>query len=176
MRRRRFIKISGAALGAGLSGGAVYWLTTGHPPSELTIEAALDLVDGDALMAAKTQGTWDLHQVLSHLAQSVEYSMVGYPEHKSSLFKSTVGAAAFGAFAIRGKMIHGLSDPIPGAPPLEPSGEIAAARARLREALAGFRAFTGRLAPHFAYGELSKPEYERAHVMHLRNHLDELVM
>ena len=28
----------------------------------------------------------------------------------------------------------------------------------------------GPLRPHFAYGKLSKPEFERAHAMHLANH------
>lgn len=28
----------------------------------------------------------------------------------------------------------------------------------------------GTLAPHFAYGELDKPQYTRAHLMHLADH------
>jgi hypothetical protein len=34
-----------------------------------------------------------------------------------------------------------------------------------------FLKWTGPLRPHFAYGELAKPEYELAHAMHLANHL-----
>jgi hypothetical protein len=33
-----------------------------------------------------------------------------------------------------------------------------------------FARFNGTLRPHFAYGELTKPQYERAHLMHLANH------
>lgn len=30
------------------------------------------------------------------------------------------------------------------------------------------------LAPHFAYGPLTKQQYEMAHVMHFNNHLKEI--
>lgn len=48
--------------------------------------------------------------------------------------------------------------------------DAASALARLQGALQAFRATTAPLRPHFAYGELSRPEYELAHAMHLANH------
>jgi Protein of unknown function (DUF1569) len=45
---------------------------------------------------------------------------------------------------------------------------------RLIDALAAFEAWSGPLKPHFAYGELTKPQYARAHLMHLANHWDQL--
>ena len=42
-------------------------------------------------------------------------------------------------------------------------------------ALAAFDAHTGALQPHFAYGALSKPQYLRAHLMHLAHHWTEVV-
>jgi len=36
-------------------------------------------------------------------------------------------------------------------------------------ALSRFDRYSGTLAPHFAYGAPSKPEYTRAHLMHLAN-------
>src|SRR5689334_3419236 len=66
----------------------------------------------------KTLGAWPLGAVLEHLAQSVEMSMDGFPQSKSALFQKTAGQAAFGVFRWRGRMSHGLADPIPGAPAL----------------------------------------------------------
>jgi hypothetical protein len=49
-----------------------------------------------------------------------------------------------------------------------------AALMRLENAFLVFKQYQGKLSPHFAYGELSKQEYEAAHVMHFHNHLSEL--
>ena len=46
---------------------------------------------------------------------------------------------------------------------------------RLKKSLIDFDSYQGKLAPHFAYGELTKDEYEAAHVMHLYNHLQEII-
>lgn len=108
-------------------------------------------------------------QTLVHCAQSIEYSMTGYPQAKSALFQRTVGAAAFAFFSWRGRMSHDLGEPIPGAPPLE-GVELAQAEARLRRAVRDFEAWSGPLRPHFAYGELAREDYARAHAMHLANH------
>jgi hypothetical protein len=67
-------------------------------------------------------------------------------------------------------MSHDLSEPIPGAPALAKDADVAAGMARLRRAISDFQAFAKPLQPHFAYGELSKAEYEQAHAMHLANH------
>jgi len=63
-----------------------------------------------------SDGGWTWEQTLTHCAQSIEYSMHGFPRSKGWLFQRTVGAAAFGAFRRRGHMSHGLAEPIPGAP------------------------------------------------------------
>ena len=47
-------------------------------------------------------------------------SLDGFPQPKSAAFQRTVGAAAFTVFQWRGKMTHGLDEPIPGAPALTP--------------------------------------------------------
>ncbi len=113
---------------------------------------------------------WPLPQVLVHLAQSIEYSMAGFPAPRSALFRSTVGPLAFAVFSARGRMSHGLEEPIPGAPALDPATALDAARARLLAALARFEAHTGPLQPHFAYGALDKAAYTQAHLMHLADH------
>lgn len=119
----------------------------------------------------RSAAVWSWAQTLVHCAQSIEYSMSGYPQPSSRLFQATVGAAAFGVFAWRGRMSHDLSEPIPGAPSLADENDDTLALARLKRALADFAAWSGPLRPHFAYGELDKAQYELAHAMHLANHL-----
>jgi hypothetical protein len=108
---------------------------------------------------------------MHHCAQSIEYSMSGFPQPKSKLFQHTIGAAAVGVFSWRGRMTHDLSEPIPGAPMLDAKADTAQAVERLRASMLAFANWSKPLLPHFAYGELSKQEYELAHAMHLANHL-----
>lgn len=123
----------------------------------------------------RTDGAWPLPKVLNHLAQSIEYSIDGYPELKSALFRSAIGSVAFAVFEARGKMGHSLVEPIPGAPALDEQALLEPAKARLLAALQRFEAHEGELAPHFAYGALDRGQYLRAHLMHLANHWTEVV-
>ncbi len=123
----------------------------------------------------RSTGTWPMVAVMEHMAQSVEMSLDGFPQTKSALFQSTVGAAAFAAFQWRGRMRHGLAEPIPGAPALTLQGDWKPAAQRLRAALLRFEAHTGVLQPHFAYGKLGKSEFAQAHVLHIANHQEEIL-
>lgn len=175
MKRRQFFKvlaISGVSV-AGL--GAAGYLNVGREEqSKLTIDYALDQIDQLSQMEIQSTGAWDAYQIFSHCAQSVEFSMSAFPVHKSSIFKSTLGAIAFSAFASKGKMTHGLDEEIPGAPTIKSSHYIQVALKRLEKSLIEFKHYKGELAPHFAYGQLTKQEYALAHVMHLNNHLKEI--
>ncbi len=113
---------------------------------------------------------WNLSQVLQHLAQSIEFSMQGFPALKGAWFRSTIGSAAFALFNGRGQMSHSLDEPIPGAPALDAAQALKVSVQRLLDAMEAFAQFDGTLRPHFAYGELTKLQYERAHLMHLANH------
>jgi hypothetical protein len=126
----------------------------------------------DLLFAPKVvQGNaWNLSQVMQHLAQSIEFSMQGFPALKGAWFRSSIGSAAFAVFNARGTMSHSLDEPIPGAPALDASQALKTSVQRLLDAMDAFAQFNGTLRPHFAYGELTKPQYERAHLMHLANH------
>lgn len=115
--------------------------------------------------------TWTWSKTLLHCAQSIEYSMSGYPEMRSSLFQGTAGAVAFSYFKSRGRMSHNLLEAIPGAAALEANEASTLAVAKLRSAIDTFKKFTGELHPHFAYGVLTKAEYEQAHAMHIANHM-----
>jgi hypothetical protein len=109
-----------------------------------------------------------LAEVLNHAAQSVEYSIDGFPQLKPALFRRTVGRLAFAMFKRKGRMSHPLAAAIPGAPAL--ATDLNAALDRLGVALDRFEAHPGPWPPHFAYGPLGREDYLRAHLMHLNDH------
>lgn len=123
---------------------------------------------------ARTTAGWPLSQVLQHAAQSIEFSLDGFPEPKSALFQSTVGKGAWSVFNARGRMNHSLTEPIPGAPALDGALPLERASTRLLAAIERFERHGGELRPHFAYGALDKRAYTRAHLMHLANHWTEV--
>lgn len=182
--RRTFLK-SGtgwAALGVAAAAGVGYLLHQPGNDRQLvfgTLAEAMQEVDrlasasASASVSALPPATaWNWSQTLEHCAQSIEFSLQGFPAPKSALFQNTLGAAAFGVFALRGRMSHNLAEPIPGAPALDASTpDASVALTRLRKAVQDFAANVGPLHPHFAYGALSKTQYEHAHAMHLANHL-----
>ena len=123
----------------------------------------------------RSTGAWSLAQVFTHAAQSVEFSLKGFPQPKPALFQQTLGRAAFSWFDSRGAMSHGLAEAIPGAEPLPANLALDQAAARLLASMDAFESHSGPLAPHFAYGALDKAAYTRAHLMHLANHWTEVV-
>lgn len=137
-----------------------------------TLDTAFRQLDALDLSAIQSTGDWDLGRTFSHLAQGVEFSMSGYPEEKPKLFQITVGKLAFTVFKLRGRMSHGLDEPIPG----EVIGNVTAEEGlgRLWTSLEHFRDFNGALRPHFAYGALGKDQFALAHLMHIENHLEEV--
>lgn len=173
MNRRHFL-LGTIAGGAVLTSSGAAWLGSSSNDNPLTINACLQVLDDLMSESIVTTGEWNLGQILIHCAQSVEYSMSGFPEHKSDLFKSTAGKLGFTAFSAKGEMSHGLSEGIPGAPSIAKNENTIDAYTRFRESMIRFRDHNGPLAQHFAYGQLTKPEYERAHAMHFYNHCLEI--
>lgn len=163
-----------AAVAGGVVVGSGTWLSIEQGRDPLDIDVVLSTLDGLMNQNSVTTGEWNLYQLFTHCAQSVEYSMVGYPQHKPDLFKSTAGKAAFSLFISKRRMTHALNEPIPGAPALSVEGDVREAFERFKQSLIDFKAYEGALAPHFAYGALTKAQYEMAHVMHFNNHLQEI--
>ncbi len=166
MNRRKLLQSSAVLLAAAPLAGCTGELTTfrSWPQAQ---QAVLDLLFHEKVVEGNP---WNLSQVLQHLAQSIEFSMQGFPVLKGAWFRSSIGSAAFSLFNARGQMSHSLDEPIPGAPALDAAQALRASVNRLLAAMDGFAQFNGTLRPHFAYGELTKPQYERAHLMHLANH------
>jgi len=133
MKRRQFLKLSligGVVVSIG-GGGCVGLLAEKNKDEELTIDAALRKLDKFTKTTIVHLGQWNPHQIFTHCAQSVEYSMSGYPEHDSDLFKNTVGTLVFSYFSSQGKMSHDLTAPVPGAPPIEIKEDSTSALVRL---------------------------------------------
>lgn len=172
MNRRTFLKlgVGGVAVTAVSAPAAYYAIQSADPSltSMSSVYARLDILEQNGF---KMTGGWSAFQVFSHMAQSVEYSMTGYPEHKSELFKQTIGPLAFAAFSAKSTMRHNLSEAIPGAPALKADGLVMEAMSRFRRSLNDFDKYSGQLMPHFAYGNLSKKEYTLAHIMHFNDHM-----
>ena len=111
---------------------------------------------------------------MQHLAQSIRYSRLGYPQAKSALFQHTAGSVALNLFSAAGSMTHPLDEPIPGAPLLVNHLPADVAMAELVSEIEQFIAWQGDLAPHFAYGNLTKAQYYSAHYLHIQNHLTDI--
>lgn len=176
-QRRSAVRKVGVVIGVGALAAPV--LVSAVRPAPLaaerfaSIEAALNTLAHLKIAAPRMTGAWDLAHVLHHTAQSVEFSMTGFPALKPAWFRATLGAYAFALFDSRGAMSHDLAEPIPGAPGIAQGQPLAAAVDHAIAALRAFDAHSGTLQPHFAYGTLGKPAYTRAHLMHLANHWNE---
>ena len=175
MNRRSFITGTAAAGGIALAGGAAFLLqpvTSG----DLTLNAVAEKLENFRGKQLLSQGKWSAAHVFSHNAQSIDYSMAGFPKSKGPVFQTLLGKPAFAVFSARGEMRHGLAEPIPGAYAIEDDGPLDIAIDTLLASIAAFTAHTGTLQPHFAYGELSKSDYESAHVLHFLNHMSEITV
>ncbi len=171
MNRRSTFKLLGAGGLATLGAGFVY-LRHDHAHAHLTMDRVMERLEGLDVSTLSATGSWESARIFDHLAQGVEFSLTGYPELKPALFRSTVGPLAFSVFAAKGSMSHGLDEEIPGEVLRNVDAQIALDR--LKSALRSFDEHQGTLAPHFAYGALSKTDYAAAHAMHVNNHFEEL--
>ena len=181
MNRRRFLRLAGygtAAFALAGSGTGAWWLTGAKPEVHTfaNIASARRWLETLAReVDARSLTEWPLPRVLEHCAQSIEFSLHGFPQAEPEWFQASVGALAFAVFNRRGRMRHSLVEPIPGAPELL-SVDLAHSVQRLDRAFIDFEAHQGALMPHFAYGPLNKARYTRAHLMHLANHAEEIAL
>ncbi len=114
---------------------------------------------------------WNLSQTVQHCAQTITYSVTGYPKLKPKPFRATVGVLAKRTFLRRGATKHSLGAEIVGAPPLDPALGVPEAVTRLTDAVQLFSSHRTSHAPHPAYGVCTHEEYAALHAMHLVEHL-----
>ena len=136
-------------------------------------EQTLRGLRADSAKTTKTESSWTLAQAVAHCAQSIEYSMSGYPKLRSGLFRATIGPIVKRKFLRANKMSHDLTASVAGAPAI---GDVSLddARQRALAALAAFRSHAGPMAPHLAYGACTKSEYAALHLIHFQDHLQGL--
>jgi hypothetical protein len=170
MNRRQLLRL-GTLGSVALAGAGIWALPTGVAPGALNLAGAQQVLADLAGKELVSLRGWSPAEVFNHCAQSIEYSISGYPELKPDWFRHSVGPLAFSVFAARGAMRHALDEAIPGAPALSEPASQAEALQRLQRAFADFAAYQGELQPHFAYGALSHADYAEAHMLHLYNHL-----
>lgn len=187
MNRRKFLKVGAISAGAVLVGGVGGKFALDHrlatkneilrPVLFSSLKEAqqeLDRLEKIALLAPqKVQllGDWSLHQNLVHCAQSIEYSLTGFPKHRPKIIQNTIGKIVFDKFDAQGYMSHDRNDPIPDAIPIEKEGDLEAAFDRVRKSISDFENHQTAYEPHFMYGKLTKSQYERTHYLHLADHL-----
>lgn len=167
--KRRFFIASSLSAGFLAFSGIAAWHLVPRNNEDLSVETMLKELQRIDLNTMTFDSPWTVGHKLAHMAQSIEYSISGYPVHKSEIFKSTVGKAAFNAFSSKGYMKHNVEENIPGAPSVKDvSAEVGLTR--LIASLEEFNGHNGELAEHFAYGPLTKEEYGLAHVLHIKDH------
>lgn len=171
---RRFFIASSLSAGFLTVAGVTAWQLVPRNSEDLSIAAMLKELQSIDIKSMSFDSPWSVGHKLAHMAQSIEYSISGYPVHKSELFKSTVGRAAFNAFSSKGYMKHNVEENIPGAPSVS-DFTPEAGMSRLITSLEDFNSHNGELAEHFAYGALNKDEYALAHVLHIKDHFRLLV-
>jgi hypothetical protein len=174
VNRRNFLRNSlFTAAGVGTFGYG-FWSLIPEGPYHLSLSSVRQTISQVKAKQLISRSNWSPFMIFSHLAQSVELSMTGYPQHKSDWFKSNIGRRVFEMFAAKKQMKHGLDEPIPGALLIGNDGDHYQGIQRLELALDYFEQYEGLMQPHFAYGPLSKAEYEVAHALHFYNHLTEI--
>lgn len=171
MNRRRFLWTSATLLAGTVVAGKLAQIWRLQEVTERDVLAQLRAMQG---LGWQSRGAWTPAQVFAHLAQSIEYSLDGYPQMKSVWFQHSAGALAYSAFAAAGAMTHNLAEPIPGAPSLAQETDTETSLSRLITAWQRFEAHAATLAPHFAYGNLDARQYRLAHWLHIQDHLAEL--
>lgn len=117
---------------------------------------------------------WDLPQILDHCTRSIAFAMSGFPDMKHPLFRALIGKTAFHVFDLRGCMHYDLGEEIPGSPAPEETLSFEHTLEQLHQMIWLFGHFDGEPMPHFAYGSLTKKQYERANAMHIGNHFSAL--
>lgn len=170
MQRRTFLLGGTALIAAGGLG-----LYAGKHLHQFDLAALLQQLQALRGKDIQHSGAWSATEVFQHCAQSIAGSLDGYPEHKSVLFKHSAGKLALSTFQAAGAMRHPLSEPIPGMAALDPQRATAEALELLIQQIARFlQSPEQALQPHFAYGTLSKTDYQAAHFLHISQHLTEL--
>ncbi len=118
---------------------------------------SLAALDADRLVS---RGAMPPAAALGHCAQSIEYSLAGYPRLKPWPVRRLIGPRLLAGFRRDGRMRHDLAAP--------------AALRRLLAAIDAFAAHAGPWPEHLAFGRMDRAAYSDAHRLHILNHFEAL--
>jgi hypothetical protein len=136
-------------------------------------EAKIKLLELSKSNDIKTS-KWSFYKILLHCAQTIEYSMKGYPELKPKILQLTIGKIAVNKFLKQGFMKHNLTTPVPGSPEISDNGDEKIAIEALISIIDKFIKYDAELYPHLLFGNLSKYKYDNYFAMHIADHLSEV--
>jgi hypothetical protein len=144
--------------------------------------ASLDEVAADAenLLARgyDRAGNWDLAQVAGHVAEWMRFPIEGFPKPPLLvrpilwLMKVTAGKKLLAKTLAEGFGTGGRTMPETVPPP---GGDAAAAVARLKDAVARWKAHAGEVHPSPLFGAMTKDTALRLQLKHAAHHLSFLV-
>ncbi len=169
MNRRQFLKTAAITPVAVILGNKFVATLRPFPLHEM--QARLKALQPQRLVST---GSWNVSQLLQHCSQSIRYSVQGYPKAHAVLRQNLVGKLQLNAYAAFGRLPNTEPVVIPGAPALEANVPNDVALQELLYELQQFITWQGALAPHFAYGSLTKAQYYAVHYLHLDQHLAQI--
>lgn len=122
----------------------------------------------------KVKTDWSMYHTLVHCAETIEYSMNGYPEMKPAFLRATVGKLAIKKFLRQGYMKHSLVADVAGGRKIKEDGSFEEGKNILLSMIDEFLNYKGKFAPHLLFGNLSREEYDQYFVLHIQDHFSEL--
>jgi hypothetical protein len=79
----------------GFIGCGVAWFGIEQNEEPLDIDFALSKLNKLMMQNPIATGEWNLYQIFTHCAPSIEYSMLGYSKHNSDVSKAPLGKLHF---------------------------------------------------------------------------------
>lgn len=115
---------------------------------------------------------WSAYKTFAHCAQTIDYSMSGYPSLKPVWVRATIGKIAIRKFLKQGYMKHDLTADVAGAPQIKEQGTLKEGIEILEQSILQFQKYEGELQPHLLFGNLSKEQYNQYFALHVADHLN----
>lgn len=117
---------------------------------------------------------WGIYEICMHCAQTISYSMTGYPKMKPAIVRLTIGKAVVSKYLKQGYMKHNLQSHVSGGEKIDPNGEPAAGIDHLLSEIEKLENYTGTLKPHSVFGEMTREDYMKYFAMHISDHFSEV--
>ncbi|MCP5497592.1 MAG: DUF1569 domain-containing protein [Leptospiraceae bacterium] len=119
----------------------------------------------------QTYGKWSYYQILTHLADGLEYTLKGEnPKwYFPVIIQNTIGKLMLNRILRQKSMPPGLPNLIKKNTVIY--GDEKEAYKRLIKVMEEFKSFSGEFKPHPVFGKMTKGEWYLLHTCHFANHL-----